>query len=68
MLVTKTTWISILNDEKPIDTYMTILVCGINKRFTDIGFYDGHSFKLWGRYSGFHHKDITHWAYMPTIE
>lgn len=68
MLVTKIIWASILDDEKPSETYATILVCGVDKKFTDIGFYDGYAFKLWGRYSGFHHGDITHWAYMPTIE
>lgn len=58
---------SITDDEKPSDQYMTVVVFCEKFNFSDIGFYDGYSFKLWGRNSKVRHRDITHWSYIPQL-
>ena len=60
--------IGVDSNEKPNETYLTILVFCKEKKFCGVGYYDGYFFKVQNRYSGIMYSDITHWAYMPIIE
>lgn len=64
MLETKLTW-SEISSKKPKEQYDDILVCSLDKNLSSVGYFDGCSFKLWGRVNGLTHKDITHWAEIP---